>query len=123
MSYSHRDHRALRDLGTGAVLFVGATAALIGVALAFPREALALVAVGALALLGAAFLLWADRLTETYARDLARVREGAGAPPLLRVEVASDVGFDRAGPRPPRPSPHRRVGRPDGPKDRPGRHE
>ncbi len=123
MSYSHRDHRALRELGTGTGLFVGATVALVAIALAVPHGATAPLAVAALAVLGGVFLFWADHLTDTYARDLARVREGADAPPRLRAEVGSDVGFDREGSGRPRPSPHRRGGGRRGPTHLPGRED
>ncbi len=123
MSYSHRDHRALRELWTGAGAFLTATLVLIALALAFPSGAAPLVVLGALAGAGAIFLGWADWLTDTYAGDLARVREGADAPSRLRAEVGSDIGFDRERYDRGHPSPHHRGRAPEGPLDLPRRQD
>jgi hypothetical protein len=95
MSFSHRDHRARRDLRHLYLGFGVSVGVLTAVAVLFPNETIRLLAVGALAVAGAAYVMAVDRLTETYQRDLAAVRAGRPVSGSVRAEVYHEVGFER----------------------------
>lgn len=109
MSYSHRDHRARRELrqlyfGFGAWIGV-----LAGIAVLFPNDTVRLVAVLGLAGAGAGYVTAVDRLAVRYERDLLTVRAGEEVSGAVRAEVIHEVGFERDRGDDWTPSPHHRA--------------
>lgn len=111
MTFSHRDHRARRDLRQLYFGFGAGVAALTAVATFFPSTMVRFLAVVGLAAVGLVYLAAVDRLTGTYLRDLAAVRSGEPISGAVRAEVDHEVGFERGREDDWTPSPHRR--RPD----------
>ncbi len=109
MAFSHRDRRAHRNVTRGFVALAATVAVLTVVVLALPVRPAELVAVGALVLAGAAYLIASSRFLDRYSDDLRRVRDGAAADGFLRAEAGSSVGLDRSVGRPSTRSPHSRV--------------
>ena len=111
--YSHRDHRAYRDVFRLLATAVVATVALLALASVVGSALLGLASLLALVALGLASLAASERLVDRYVRDLRAVAIGGGVSGRLRVEVRSRVGLTtdrrRAGP----PSPNVRRGGPD----------
>lgn len=112
MAFSHRDHRARRDLRSLYVGFGITIGLLVVLALVVPIVFIRFLAVLGLAVAGIAYLLAADRLTGQYERDLASVRSGTASSGELRAEVYHEVGFERSRYDDWRPSPHRRPPEP-----------
>ncbi|MCI4352819.1 MAG: hypothetical protein L3K14_05460 [Thermoplasmata archaeon] len=109
MAYSHRDHRARREL-RGLYLGFGAwVAVLSGFAIVIPNDTIRLLAVFGLAGTGAGYVLAVDRLAERYQRDLATVRAGDPISGAVRAEVSHEVGFERDRDDDWTPSPHHRT--------------
>lgn len=108
MNFSHRDHRARREL-RGLFLGFGATVGLLTlVAVLFPDATVRLSAVGALAVAGGVYVGAVDRLTDRYARDLSAVRTGRPVSGAVRAEIYHEVGFERDREDDWIPSPHHR---------------
>ncbi len=108
MAFSHRDHRARRELRHLYVGF-GATVGLLAiVATLFPDVTVRLLAVGGLAAAGAVYVMAAERLSENYRRDLAAVRSGTPVSGSVRAEVYNEVGFETDREDDWTPSPHHR---------------
>lgn len=108
MAYSHRDHRArreLRQLYLGFGVWIGV---LVAVAILFPNDTIRILAVLGLAGAGAAYVLAVDRLSERYRRDLSSVRAGEPTSGSVRAEVYHEVGFERDREDDWTPSPHHR---------------
>ncbi len=95
MAFSHRDHRARRDLRRLYVAFAATVGALALVAYFFPVEPVRLLAVGSLVVAGILYLVAVDRLSAQYQRDLAAVRGGQPVSGSVRAEVYHEVGFER----------------------------
>lgn len=108
MAFSHRDHRARRELRQLYIGFAIAVGGLAAIAILLPNETVRLLAVAGLAAAGAAYVIAADRLAEGYQRDLAAVRAGAPISGAVRAEVYDEVGFERDRGDDWTPSPHRR---------------
>ncbi|MGC2288579.1 MAG: hypothetical protein WA688_01805 [Thermoplasmata archaeon] len=108
MAFSHRDHRARRELRQLYLGFGASVGALAFVAVLFPNETVRLFAVGGLAAAGAAYVLSADRLSDRYRRDLMTVRAGEPISGSVRAEVYDEVGFERDREDDWLPSPHHR---------------
>jgi hypothetical protein len=111
MGFSHRDHRArreLRELYLGLGASVGALSFL---AIAFPNLTVRLLAVVGLGVAGTMYLVAVDRLSDRYRRDLTAVRAGAPISGSVRAEVYDEIGFERDREDDWTPSPLRR--RPD----------
>lgn len=105
MRFSHRDRRVDRDIYRS----VGGMAAIVivlgGLALFAPLDAYRFGALIGLAVSGG-FFLWRSGLTVgDYVGDLERVRSGEERSGRIRVEVESDVGFERLTVSPLRRSP------------------
>ena len=64
MEFSHRDHRARRELRTLYLGFGAAVGVLTAVAILFPNVTIRLLAVAGLAVVGAAYVIGADRLAD-----------------------------------------------------------
>ncbi len=112
MAYTHRDHRARRELRRLYIIFGVAVGALTAVALVVPFTTVRFLAVVGLAATGVAYLVSVDHLTGQYERDLAEVRSGAASSGELRAEVFHEVGFERNRYRDWTPSPNRRPPEP-----------
>lgn len=112
MAFSHRDHRARRELRRLYVIFGVTVGALTAVALAIPYTTVRLLAVVGLAATGVVYLLSVDHLTGKYAQDLASVRSGTASSGELRAEVFHEVGFERGRYSDWSPSPNRRPPEP-----------
>jgi len=109
MAYSHRDHRARRELRQLYLGFAAGVGVLAGLAILVPNETVRLLAVGGLVAAGAVYVFAVDRLTERYQRDLAAVRAGEPVSGEVRAEVYDEVGFERDRADDWTPSPHRRL--------------
>lgn len=108
MSFTHRDHRARRELRQ---LYLGFGAAVGGLTLGavlLPDGAIRLAAVAGLAAAGVVYLVAVDRLTDGYQRDLIAVRAGGPISGEVRAEVYDEVGFERDRAEDWTPSPSRR---------------
>jgi len=108
MAYSHRDHRARRELRQLYLGFGASVGVLALVAILLPNETVRLLAVAGLAVAGIAYVIAVDRLSEQYQRDLAAVRAGRPISGSVRAEVYDEVGFERDREDDWIPSPHRR---------------
>lgn len=106
--FSHRDRRAHRTVTRALLAVGGAVAGLTIAALTLPIETVALAAVGALLVLGFAYIGWSDRFLAEYIHDLRSVREGSLVRGFARAEVGTSVGLERELVRPTSPSPHTR---------------
>jgi hypothetical protein len=95
MTFSHRDHRARRELRHLYLGFAGAIGVLAAIAIVFPNVTVRLLAVGGLAVAGAVYIMAVDRLSAAYQRDLAAVRAGRPVSGSVRAEVYHEVGFER----------------------------
>jgi hypothetical protein len=104
--YTHRDRRAHRDVSRALWTVLGVSVGLIGLAMAVPISLVGLLAVLALAVVGAGYVGWSDRMLGDYSSDLRHAREGSDAHGFARVEASSMVGLDRDHTTPPSPSPH-----------------
>lgn len=113
MAFSHRDHRARRELRQLYLGFAVVVGVLTVVAILFPNVTIRLLAVAGLAVTAGAYVVAADRLTEVYRRDLTAVRAGQPVSGEVRAEVYHEVGFERDREGDWKPSPHHRA---------PGRH-
>lgn len=111
--YTHRDRRAQRDVARSLGTLSAVIVVLTALALWVPLPYVGLAAVVALAIAGAVYVGWSDRLLATYSRDLLSAREGKVTDGFLRAEVASSVGLDRDGGGPRVPSPHSRRRSPE----------
>lgn len=108
MTFSHRDHRARRELRHLYLGFGGVVGALALAAYAFPDPVVRLLAVAGLGIAGVAYLVLVERLSETYRRDLSAVRAGQPVSGSVRAEVYHEVGFERDREDDWTPSPHHR---------------
>jgi hypothetical protein len=108
MAFSHRDHRARRELRQLYLAFGSCVGALALVAIAFPNGLVRLVAVAGLGMTGIVYLVLVERLTGTYRRDLTAVRTGQPVSGSVRAEVYHEVGFERDRDDDWIPSPHHR---------------
>jgi hypothetical protein len=106
MAFSHRDHRARRELRRLYVMFGAAVTALAGLAILVPIETVRLLAVAGLAVVGTLYVVSVDRMTSRYRLDLLAVRGGEPISGAVRAEVYHEVGFerDRGDDREPSPS-------------------
>lgn len=95
MEFSHRDHRARRELRTLYLGFGAAVGVLTAVAILFPNVTIRLLAVAGLAVVGAAYVIGADRLADRYWRDLSAVRAGQPVSGEVRAEIYHEIGFER----------------------------
>ena len=96
MSFSHRDRRMHRWLWRSLGLAAGGSVLLGAFALAGPTVELELAGLLGLAALGGATMALGDRAVTEYERDLRAVQAGEDSSGLLRAEVRSDVGLERA---------------------------
>ncbi len=108
MTFSHRDHRVLRDLRRLALALIVSLGLLLLLAIALPDLGLQLLAVVGLAIAGSAYLWMADHVADTYRSDLIAVHRGRPISAEVRVEVSQEVGIERERPDDRIPSPHRR---------------
>ena len=95
MSFSHRDHRARRELRHLYGIFGASVGVLTGIAVLFPVETVRLLAVAGLAVAGTLYVVAIDRLSERYRHDLTAVRDGQPVSGEVRAEVYHEVGFER----------------------------
>jgi hypothetical protein len=109
MGFSHRDHRARRELRELYLGFGASLAALSFLAIVFPNVTVRLLAVAGLAVAGTIYLVAVDRLSDRYRRDLTAVRAGAPISGSVRAEVYDEVGFERDREDDWTPSPLRRL--------------
>jgi len=96
MEYTHRDRRAHRDVGRAFWVMVGVSLGLTGLAFAVPLPFVGVASVVALAVTGAVYIGWSDRLLASYATDLRLARDGGDRRDFLRVEASSAVGLERS---------------------------
>jgi hypothetical protein len=108
MGFSHRDHRARRELRELYLGFGASVGALSFLAILFPNLMVRLLAVAGLAVAGTVYLLAVDRLSDRYQRDLVAVRAGDPISGEVRAEVYDEIGFERDREDDWMPSPHRR---------------
>ncbi len=108
MTFSHRDHRVLRDLRRLALTLMVSLGLLLLLAIAVPNLGLQLLAVVGLGIAGSAYLWMADHVADTYRSDLTAVHRGSPVSAEVRVEVSQDVGIERERPDDRIASPHRR---------------
>jgi hypothetical protein len=108
MGFSHRDHRARRELRHLYIGFGAVVGALSLVAILYPNETIRFLAIGGLVAAGAAYVMAVDRLSERYQRDLAAVRAGQPVSGSVRAEVYHEVGFESDREDDWTPSPHQR---------------
>jgi hypothetical protein len=108
MAFSHRDHRARRELRRLYLVFGGVLGVLALIAILFPDNTVRILAVVGLALAGTAYVLSVDRLSERYQRDLAACRSGTPISGSIRAEVYHEIGFERDRVDDWTPSPHTR---------------
>jgi hypothetical protein len=108
MAFSHRDHRARRELQHLYLVFGAAIGALAVVACFFPDLTVRLLAVLGLGAAGTVYVVSADRLSDRYQRDLAAVRDGQPVSGAIRAEVYHEIGFERDREDDWIPSPHHR---------------
>ncbi|HLY77387.1 MAG TPA: hypothetical protein VKT21_05840 [Thermoplasmata archaeon] len=108
MAFSHRDHRARRELRQLYLALGAGIGVLTLIAILFPNTTVRLLAIGGLAVAGAAYVIAVDRLTEGYLRDLSSVRSGEPISGEVRAEVYHEVGFERDREDDRTPSPHHR---------------
>ena len=106
LDYTHRDRRAHRDLNRALWTVLGVSVGLIALAMAVPISLVGLLAVLALAVVGAVYVGWSDRMLGDYSSDLRHAQEGSDAHGFAWVEASSTVGLDRDHTMPPSPSPH-----------------
>jgi hypothetical protein len=118
MGFSHRDHRARRELRELYLGFGASVGALSFLAIVFPNVTVRLLAVAGLAVAGTVYLVAVDRLSDRYRRDLTAVRAGEPISGSVRAEVYDEVGFERDREDDWSPSPLRRH--PDVARDSPG---
>ena len=104
--YSHRDHRAHREVDRALWTVVGLSGGLVGLAMAVPVPFVGIVAVVGLAVLGLAYLGWSDRMLGQYASDLRHTQEPSTAHGFARAEASSRVQLDRDAERYRSASPH-----------------
>jgi hypothetical protein len=95
MAFSHRDHRARRELRHLYLLFGASVGGLTVIAILFPLETVRILAVAGLAVAGTLYVLAVDRLSERYRHDLTAVRDGQPVSGEVRAEVYHVVGFER----------------------------
>jgi hypothetical protein len=95
MAFSHRDHRARRELRHLYITFGASVGALTVIAILFPFETVRLVAVAGLAVAGLLYVVAVDRLSDRYRLDLTAVRGGQAVSGEVRAEVYHEVGFER----------------------------
>lgn len=95
MGFSHRDHRARRELRELYLGFGASVGALSFLAILFPNLTVRLLAVAGLAVAGTTYLLAVDRLSDRYRRDLMAVRAGDPISGSVRAEVYDEIGFER----------------------------
>jgi hypothetical protein len=107
MSFSHRDRRTHRTVKRGLAWVAGTVAALCLLAVALPGS-WGMVGVAALAVSGAAYLVWSEAVLSEYASDLRAASEAGTARGFLRAEVAGVVGLERTVGRPTERSPNTR---------------
>jgi hypothetical protein len=105
MRVSHRDHRVDREIYRSAGGMAAMVVVLGGIALYAPLDAFRYGALLGLGVSGG-FFLWRTGLTVgDYVGDLERVQSGEERSGRIRVEVESDVGFERMTVSPLRRSP------------------
>jgi hypothetical protein len=108
MGFSHRDHRARRELRELYLGFGASLGALSFLAIVFPNVMVRQLAVVGLAVAGTLYVVAVDRLSDRYRRDLTAVRAGAPISGSVRAEVYDEIGFERDREDDWRPSPLRR---------------
>lgn len=109
MAFSHRDHRARRELRHLYIGFGSVVAGLALVAVAVPSSTIRILAVIALGIAGALYVVQVERMNDRYRRDLIAVRSGADVSGSVRAEVYHEVGFERDREDDWTPSPHHRT--------------
>jgi hypothetical protein len=113
--FSHRDRRVHRTIAR-SLAFVSLTVVALAVfAMVVPWPVAGIAGVVALALSGAVYIAWSERVVAEYARDLRSVADGFPMDGFRRVEAGSSVGLERVIGRPSERSPH------SGPRSRPRR--
>jgi hypothetical protein len=95
IEYSHRDHRAHRDVGRGFSTLAAAVLALTAVALGVPYAVVGLAAVVGLGVVGVGYLAWSERMLARYSSDLRLSRDRTRTDGFLRAEMANPVGLPR----------------------------
>jgi hypothetical protein len=108
MTFSHRDHRARRELRHLYISFGVAVGALSLVAISFPLGMVRLLAVVGLAVSGTLYVVAVDRLSDRYRQDLSAVRGGEPVSGAVRAEVYHEIGFEVNRGDDWTPSPHHR---------------
>jgi hypothetical protein len=110
-AYSHRDRRVHRTIARSLATVSALVAALATLSIFSPDSVVGVTGIVALAILGAAYLYWSERVVAEYARDLRAIRDGSTDDGFLRVEMGSAIALDRAVGRPTERSPHVRLPR------------
>jgi hypothetical protein len=107
MSFSHRDRRTHRTVKRGLAWIAGTVGALTLLAVVLPGS-WGILCVGALAVSGAAYLLWSGPVLSEYVSDLKAASNENSDRGFLRAEVAGIVGLERTVGRPTERSPNTR---------------
>ena len=110
-AYSHRDRRVHRTIARGLVSVSVIVAAFATLSMFAPDSVVGITGIVALAISGAVYLYWSERVVTDYARDLRAIRDGSVDDGFLRVETSSAVALDRVVGRPTERSPHVRLPR------------
>ena len=105
LEFTHRDRRAHREVDRAVWTVLGISVGLIVFGMALPTEFIGILVVVALAVLGAAYVGWSDRMLAQYVSDLRHAQEGSPLHGFVRAEAGVMVGLDREE-MPPSPSPH-----------------
>ncbi|MCI4373631.1 MAG: hypothetical protein L3K02_08340 [Thermoplasmata archaeon] len=108
MNLSHRDHRMDNSLRQSLFLMLALIAGLSVLSFMAPWTAVGLAALLGLAVLGGLYVVQSDRTIAEYARDLRSVHGGGQPSKWMRVEVRSEVEWDRHVGIPGRRSPNAR---------------